>query len=307
MSNDGIYKMNVFIVRTRLQSLIVEKIINIENKNRYILIFCYLNNKHEDDSEYYASYKRIRKNAFFTINIFCSSKISVNFIKFTLAQLSASVTNGKVFLAVIDSYPFALSNKFFPNLEINTFDDGSYNVLKSSVYFTETALARKGIKNIISRIVLPKGGAKYIRNKTKCHYTVFPDLDNIVEKDRIVNLDWKWSELLDSRDLDKLPIHTDTILLGTAFQDFSVIKQKELKEKIIKIIDNVGLYIMHPREENWLEDSKVVKLYSPAEAVLEHIQSTSNNELVVYHIDTTVSYSLKSNKHIRFIDLLIQD
>ena len=64
---------------------------------------------------------------------------------------------------------------------------------------------------------------------------------------------------------------------------------------------------MHPREENWLEDSKVVKLYSPAEAVLEHMQSTSNNELVVYHIDTTVSYSLKSNKHIRFIDLLIQD
>ena len=299
--------MNVFIVRTRLQSLIVEKIINIENKDRYILILCYLDNKYEDDSEYYASYKRIRNNAFFTIDIFCSSKISVNFIKFTLAQLSASVTNGKIFLAVIDSYPFALSSKFFPNLEVNTFDDGSYNVLKSSVYFSETALDRKGIKGLISRMVFPKGGAKYLREKTKCHYTVFPNLDNIVEKERIVNLDWDWSELLDSRDLDKLPMNTNAILLGTAFQDFSIIKQKELKEKIIKIIDNVGLYVMHPREVNWLEDSKVVKLHSPAEAVLEHMQSTTDKELVVYHIDTTVSYSLKNNENIKFIDLLIQD
>ena len=296
--------MDVFIVRTRLQSLIVEKIINVENMSKYIVVFCYLDNKYEDDSEYYTTYKRIRKNAFFTINVFCSSRISVNFTKFALAQLMAFITNGKVFLAVIDSYPFALSNRFFPSLEVNTFDDGSYNVIKSSKYFDETALARKGIKGFISKRVFPNGGAKYLRDRTKRHYTVFPDLENIVEKDRVVNLDWDWSELLDSRDLEKLATNTDTILLGTAFQDFSIKQQVKLKENIMKIIEDVGLYIMHPREEHWLEHSKAVKLHSPAEAVLKYIQSANNNELTVYHIDTTVSYSLKSNKHIRFIDLL---
>ena len=296
--------MDVFIVRTRLQSLIVEKIIAIENKKRYILIICYLDNKYEDEYEYYTTYERNRKNAFFTIDVFCSSRISINFIKFTLAQLSASVTKGKVFLAVIDSYPFAFSNRFFPSLEINTFDDGSYNVIKSSAYFNESALARKGIKGFVSRMVFPSGGAKYLRQKTKRHYTVFPDLDNIVEKDRMVNLDWDWSELLDSRDLDKLPVCTHTILLGTAFQDFSIETQVKLKEKIMKVIDNVGVYIMHPREENWLEHSKVVKLHSPAEAVLKYIQSTNYKALTVYHIDTTVSYSLKKNAYIRFVDLL---
>ncbi|MBB3107748.1 beta-galactosamide-alpha-2,3-sialyltransferase [Psychrobacter luti] len=296
--------MNVFIVRTRLQSLIVEKIINVEDISKYILVFCYLDNKYEDDSEYYTTYKRIRKNAFFTINVFCSSKISVNFTKFFLTQLMASITNGKVFLAVIDSYPFALSNRFFPSLEVNTFDDGSYNVIQSSKYFDETALARKGIKGFISKMVFPSGGAKYLRGRTKRHYTVFPNLDNIVEKDRVVNLDWDWSELLDSRDLDKLLMNTNTILLGTAFQDFSIRQQIKLKKNIMKIIDDVGLYIMHPREESWFENKKAVKLHSPAEAVLKHIQSTNNNELTVYHIDTTVSYSLKGNEHIRFIDLL---
>ena len=275
--------------------------------SKYIVVFCYLDNKYEDDSEYYTTYKKIRKNAFFTISVFCSSRISVNFLKFTVSQLMALITNGKIFLAVIDSYPFALSNIFFPSLEINTFDDGSYNVIKSSAYFNENALARKGVKGFISRKVFPNGGAKYLRDKTKRHYTVFPDLDNIVEKDRVVNLDWDWSELLDSRDLDKLPMNTNAVLLGTAFQDFSIIKQKELKEKIIKIIDNVGLYVMHPREVNWLEDSKVVKLHSPAEAVLEHMHRATDKELVVYHIDTTVSYSLKGNENIKFIDLLIQD
>lgn len=296
--------MDVFIVRTRLQSLIVEKIINVENISRYILVLCYLDNKYEDDSEYYTTYKKIRKNAFFTINVFCSSKISVNFLKFTVSQLMAFITSSKVFLAVIDSYPFALSNIFFPSLEINTFDDGSYNVIQSSAYFNENALARKGVKGFISKMLFPNGGARYLRDKTKRHYTVFPDLDNIVEKDRVVNLDWDWSELLDSRDLDELPMNTNTILLGTAFQDFSIKQQVKLKENIMKIIDDVGLYIMHPREENWLKHSKVVKLHSPAEAVLKYIQSANNNELTVYHIDTTVSYSLKNNKHIRFIDLL---
>lgn len=296
--------MDVFIVRTRLQSLIVEKIINVEKISRYILVLCYLDNKYEDDSEYYTTYKKIRKNAFFTINVFCSSRISVNFLKFTLSQLMALITNGKIFLAVIDSYPFALSNMFFSSLEINTFDDGSYNVIKSSVYFNENALARKGVKGFISRKVFPNGGAKYLRDKTKRHYTVFPDLDNIVEKDRVVNLDWDWSELLDNRDLDKLPMNTDTILLGTAFQDFSIRQQVKLKKNVMKIIDDVGLYIMHPREESWIENAKAVKLHSPAEAVLKYIQSANNNELTVYHIDTTVSYSLKSNEHIRFIDLL---
>ena len=296
--------MDVFIVRTRLQSLIVEKIINVENISKYILVFCYLDNKYEDDSEYYTTYKKIRKNAFFTISVFCSSRISVNFLKFTVLQLMALITNGKIFLAVIDSYPFALSNIFFPSLEINTFDDGSYNVIKSSAYFNENALARKGVKGLISKMVFPNGGAKYLRDKTKRHYTVFPDLDNIVEKDRVVNLDWDWSELLDSRDLDKLPMNTNTILLGTAFQDFSIRQQVKLKKNVMKIIDDVGLYIPHPREESWFENTKVVKLHSPAEAVLKYIQSANNNELTVYHIDTTVSYSLKGNEHIKFIDLL---
>ena len=56
-------------------------------------------------------------------------------------------------------------------------------MIKSSAYFNENALARKGVKGFISKIVFPNGGAKYLRDKTKRHYTVFPDLDNIVEKD----------------------------------------------------------------------------------------------------------------------------
>lgn len=299
--------MNVFIVRTKLQSLIVEKIICDEEKGKYLLVICYLDNKYEDTSEVYDAYKRIKKNALFTMDVFCSSKISVNSLKFFLVQLAAFMTSGKVFLAVIDSYPFALSNRVFPFSEINTFDDGSYNVLKTSRYFSEAALARKGIKGVFSRLIFPKGGARYLRDRTKRHYTVFPDLDNIVEKDRIVNLDWDWTKLLDERDLEKLPATTDIILLGTAFQDFSITKQKNLKDKVIKLIDSAGLYIMHPREEPWLKNSKVVRLYSPAEAILKHIQNNTINDLTVYHFDTTVSYSLKNSEHIKFIDLFFED
>lgn len=299
--------MNIFIVRTRLQSLIIEKIIMIEKVSPYILVICYFDNKNEDAPEVYATYNKIKKSAVFSIDLFANDRFLKNVAKYILIHMIAFLTKGKVFLAGVDSFTFALAAKIFPFSEINTFDDGSYNILKHSKYFCETALARKGIKGVVSKILFPKGGAKYLRNRTKCHYTVFPDLENIVDKDRVIDLQWDWTKLLDQRDLDKLPSKAEVILLGTAFQDFSVDKQKELRKKATELIDNTDLYIMHPREEPWLKSPKIIRLHSPAEAVLKYMQGVTRDKLTVYHYDTTAAYSLRNLENIKFIDLLVDD
>lgn len=296
--------MNVFIVRTRLQSLIVEKIISTEKVNSYILVICYFENKEEDAPEVYVTYENIKKKAIFIIDIFANDNLLKNVTKYLLINLIACLTKGKVFLAGVDSFAFALAAKVFPFSEINTFDDGSYNVLKNSKYFCKTALDRKGIKGLVSRLLFPKGGAKYLRDRTKRHYTVFPDLENIVEQNRVITLEWDWTKLLDERDLDKLPSQAGTILLGTAFQDFNIPKQKKLRDKALELMASTDLYIMHPREKLWLNNSKVIRLHSPAEAVLKYMQGITDDNLTVYHYDTTTAYSLRNHKHIKFIDLL---
>lgn len=297
--------MNIFIVRTRLQALIIEKIISTENKSKYVLVTCYQNNKHEDAPEVYSIYKRIEKNASFSLSILSCDKISINISKYLFIHLLSSITNGKIFLAGIDSYPFAISSRVFPFSTINTFDDGSANFLSYSKYFKETSIDRKGFKGIVSKVFFPKGGAKYLRGRTKCHYTIFPDLKNIVEKDKLVTLEWDWSELLDKRDLDKIPAQSNVIFLGTVFDDFDNFNDSNyLKEKALNLLPSIDLYIMHPREKDWLKSDKAVKLYSPAEAVLKHIESTQKNKLKVYHFNTTAAYSLKNNDKIEFINLL---
>ena len=299
--------MNVFIVRTRLQSLIIEEIISIEKVSPYVLVVCYFDHKNEDAPEVYASYENIKKNAAYSMDIFANDKLFRNVTKYLVVQMIAFLTKGKVFLAGIDSFAFALAAKIFPFTEINTFDDGSYNVLKTSKYFCETALARNGIKGVVSKMIFPKGGAKYLRARTKRHYTVFPNLENIVDKDRVINLQWDWAKLLDQRDLEKLPAQVSTILLGTAFQDFNESKQEKLRQKAVELMASTDLYIMHPREKLWLHHAKVIRLHSPAEAILNYIQGMTGDKLTVYHYDTTVSYSLRNHKNIEFIDLFVDD
>lgn len=299
--------MNVFIVRTRLQSLIIEEIISIEKVSPYILVVCYFDHKNEDAPEVYATYDKIKKEAAFSIDVFASDKFLKNVAKHISMQMIASLTKGKVFLAGVDSFTFALAAKLFPFAQIYTFDDGSYNVQKHSKYFCETPLARPGFRGLISKILFPKGGAKYLRARSKQHYTVFADLENIVEKDRVMTLKWDWSKLLDQRDLDELPAQVSAILLGTAFQDFNECKQVKLRQKAVELMDSTDLYIMHPREKLWLNHAKVIRLSSPAEAVLVYMQRVSKDKLTVYHYDTTAAYSLRNYKDIKFIDLLGDD
>lgn len=299
--------MNIFMVRTRLQSLIIEEILSVEKVSSYILVICYFDHKNEDAPEVYATYDKIKKNAVFSIDVFANDKFLKNFAKYILMQMIASLTKGKVFLAGVDSFTFALAAKLFPFAQINTFDDGSYNVLKTSKYFCETPLARPGLKGLLSKLLFPKGGAKYLRTRSKRHYTVFADLENIVEKDRVMTLQWDWSKLLDQRDLDKLPAQVSAILLGTAFQDFSECQQTKLRQKAVELMASTDLYIMHPREKLWLNHAKVIRLNSPAEAVLNYMQCVSKDGLTVYHYDTTAAYSLRGHKDINFIDLLGDD
>ncbi|WP_041757540.1 glycosyltransferase family 52 [Psychrobacter arcticus] len=297
--------MNIFIVRTRLQALIVEKIIKIESKKLYVLVLCYQDHRYEDATEVYSLYEKVKRNSIFSISVLSIDNISINILKYLCLHVLSFITGGKIFLAGIDSYPFAISAKIFPFSKIITYDDGTANFISNSKYFKDTPLERKGIKGIISKVAFPEGAAKYLRSRTKLHYTIFSGLSNIVEEARLFNLNWDWGELLDERDLKKIPAQTNTILLGTVFHNLS--KREYLQQKVLEIFPSIDLYIMHPRESVWIENVKAVRLHSPAEAILKHIVDRMGLKIKVYHFNSTVAYSLADNTDIEFIDLLVDE
>ena len=295
--------LKIFVVRTRLQALIVNKIIEVseasERKVTYISVFLYQNDKREDAEEVYRLYDVLRRESFFSVNVVSAHGFLNNFIKFFMLKVLAFFLRGQFYLAGIDGYPYALAAKVCRFVKLNTFDDGSANILSHSKYYEEHPLPVGDSKRNLLRKIFPKGCAKYIRGRISKHYTIFPGYKNIVSHEKIEVLDWCWNELLDSRDIKHVNKNISIVVLGTTVHESP---DSNVAEKAaLKALSVSDIYIRHPREGKWVEDTRCINLHSPAEAFLNKL--AIHRKIKVYHFNSTVAYSLSSNKNIVFFDL----
>lgn len=295
--------VNIFIVRTRLQALIAK---NIESeyfpKKKSIFVFTYQYRKDEDLPEVYEVYEKLKLDSFFSIDVVSSHGFLKSFLKFFFLHIFSFVFRSKIHLAGVDSYPFALSAKIFPLSRIRTFDDGAANILDFSKYYSEESISGKGVKKIILRALFPKGCAIYIRERSDRHYTIFKDFSNIIDRKKIINLKWDWSSFLDARDLPILKDGTNNIVLGTPMDDYE--DSEKIQKRAQAALIGCDIYIRHPREKVWAENSRMVQFRSPAESIL--VKLAKKEKISVYHFNSTVAYSLKNHKNIVFIDLIAE-
>jgi hypothetical protein len=295
--------LKVFIIRTRLQALIVKKIIEVikvpGRKFNYISVFLYQHNKEEDTEEVCRLFNNIREASLFSLSVVSAHSFFNNFLKFFMLKILALIFRGQFYFAGVDVYPYALAAKVIPFVKINTFDDGSANILSYSKYYEESSLPAGNLKRNLLRKVFPKGCAKYLRSRTLKHYTIFPGYENIVPHEKVEILDWCWNELLDSRDLKYIDKNTSIVVLGMAIRENPDSDME--KKSSLKALDMADLYIRHPRETKWVEDVRCINLHSPAEAFLSKI--ASYKRIKVYHFNSTVSFSLRDNKNIIFFNL----
>jgi len=292
--------MNVFIVRTRGQALIVNNILDrCDTADKFILVTTYQHLKSEDAQEVYDLYDELKRRAVFSLDIISSHGFVKNFAKFLFLNIVSALSRGKIYLACFDSYPFALSAKVLPFSKIATFDDGSANILARSKYYDERPISGSGIRRCILRTMFPKGGAKYLRDRTTRHYTIFGKLPNVVETARVTQLDWNWDCLFDSRDSVYLSADIQIIVLGTPIHDHN--NPKSLMKKANSALNDCDLYICHPRERAWVKSDKAVRLRGPAEAFLQKL--AKERKIKVLHFNSTVAYALKDSGNIEFINL----
>jgi N-acetyllactosaminide alpha-2,3-sialyltransferase len=269
----------------------------------YGVVFLFQRTRDEDSKLVYDVYENIRKKARFSIDIVQQDGLLRATGKLLLCNLVTFLTGGRTFVAVINNYPFALTTRIFPLVRICTYDDGAHNINLRSPYYSEIPLSGHNLRRRWARVLFPKGCAFWVRKKTRQHFTIFPEAANIVSTDRLFRLSWSWRDFLFEEDLHRLPLVARAILLGAPFDDLAVPQQA--MEKAKAMLDQVDLYIMHPRERAWIDCAKMVRLKSPAEAVLELM--AARGPLTVYHFGSTVGYALRHHHKIKFNDLLNTD
>lgn len=232
---------NLFICLTPYHIFFVLNFIKIKNiKNLDILILndgnCdqakvlhYLNilKDKKDLNSNILNIKLIKKNKFF---------IMLNLIKLFIYFFYKNNIYSNVYIAnIINLYShYILSLLSFK--KIYTFDDGVANLNRNGPYFYPSK------PNFIRRLFV-KYDHNLIREKTACHYTVYNNIENIVDRIEYINvLDSLGNIATRKRDVEIYFIGQPVDKMNT---DIDYKKIEELMDRF-----NITYYFSHPSEKN---------------------------------------------------------
>lgn len=235
---------NIIICTTPLQMLIAHKIIKIKADESFDLLVIA-----QHDNEKYRYYfnrlkKDCKKSLYYTLK-----KGGLGFLDFVrkiyLNKFNKQYDN--VYLSSIDSsycvYILSKSKK----ARIYTFDDGTANISKSSIYYSKITHSLN--KRLIFRLFDMNLSMDNIKANSSLHYTIYKNVPNIIDNTYYINL-------YDDEDFD------NSYTSGKSLNDLKVINiflgqpigevPSSYQEKdLIYLLENtlcINLYFPHPRE-----------------------------------------------------------
>ncbi|MFV5642384.1 glycosyltransferase family 52 [Acinetobacter oleivorans] len=273
---------------TPLQILIAEKIIQSRPTEDFdVIIFALENNQ---KFNYYAEKLKKYAKAYWYSHVAYKSSIYnlINFLKF-IVQFNFNGFNREYdnyYLSSIDSryFQYILSKKTNSS-SVFTFDDGTANIVKTSIYYLRNLNDEK--KNKIFKSL----GIKYfqddIKNMSKLHYTIYPQFENIVENTKEI-------KLFNSNVGNKIRDKSLNIFLGQPYEEFD----SDLStDKIEKLMDqlNINLYFPHPREKNNIKNVEIVdtkKIFE--DYIVDFLDRNEDCYLNIYTFMSSAALNVKS-------------
>jgi len=237
----------LFICATPLQLLIASQILK---KNRYKRNNCHLlyvvhsnNNKH---NYYFNKFS----NLFFKSILLEYDGNPIKAMHYLRTQGLHRFYNS-IYLATISFrfFQFLLSKTTHQTL--NTFDDGTANILPSSTFYVDELGLKRKIKDEIYKLIGNRHPTAYIKEKTVRHYTIYKNTLNIVSSPVFL-------ELFDNESmnpsLSKKSEHA-TVFLGSCID--SIIANEKHRDKLISRLKYFLLnpphqtlyYLPHPLDE----------------------------------------------------------
>lgn len=233
--------MNLIICCTPLQVLIAEKIIDLHPEKAFfgVMLHTVENAKFEF---YKARLKEKCKAGFFSM---LQHSDRVNLLK-EILQLK-SYFKGKVFekafLANLPELHLQFLLSFVRFNELNTFDDGTVNIVKNSPFLKDdpNTFVRKTINFLLGN----KYSTAKLRALSKAHYTIYAGFQNIIENTVAL-------ELISNGSYHNSAEEPINILLGQpVYADDNA--NVALAKKVIEQF-NIDAYFPHPREKYRLDN-----------------------------------------------------
>ena len=299
--------MDIVFVRTKLQAKIVEKLIAQRQINkRFIFVRNYWKNKFEDADQVYEYYERLAEQAFISLSFVEGRGILRNTFLIWSLSILAVISGGKFFFAGINLYSFAISRKINPFLKIYTFDDGSANIRKGTLYYSEKPLPHDNrISRKVVNLILPKGPAFFLRKKINRHFSIFKGKDNIIDKKQICFIDIDIGNQLSKQDIaiiNNLVKSKMTIMIASSAYEHSDNVELYLR---LKYKSKFDLIILHPRDRSDLRFWKNAHYFDGlAESVLFYLlKNPKIINIELYHYNSTALDSIKDNQKLESTNL----
>ena len=234
---------SLVIVRTPLQAWLVKKVLIEESVDKYDLLY-FTRNDSEEDQYYFSTLKLQAEECKY---LFVGPKrfdiISHICFRWMARYWCFDRAYDKVFLASINAHVPNSVATAQEKSELITFDDGAANISILGAYHKQASSLRLSIY----RKLLGAVDIEILKRKISKHYTLYPNLDNIVEKTKLRSVPG-WS----SRARDNNSNNTKTYFIGQPFEEVLTVNQITVIESYLKTLD-IDFYVRHPRERNVLD------------------------------------------------------
>ncbi|GKX51176.1 glycosyltransferase family 52 protein [Budvicia aquatica] len=233
--------MNLFICFTPLQLTLAKKIIeqNSISKNEcYLFYYSYHDNLKEKHHFH-------RYSSDFDRSFYFNERMSLLFLAklYVLAKKLKKID--VLYLSSVDNgiVHFFMSYLNFDIL--NTFDDGTANISKDSVFYIQPK--KSFIKNILHILLGKRFDLKSICKKTSQHYTIYPEFENITNKITPLNLLNYTANNINELDSKK----SINCFLGSIYHEIvtNSIHVNFLEYRVVETVNSLdAIYFPHPRE-----------------------------------------------------------
>ena len=282
--------VNVIFCMTTLQMVIAEKIIEKYPNEKFYAVLISLDKNEKYD--YY--FQRLKSKAYRAYSFYYDGKDrwrNRNFFPIMLelklkANLLPKVKS--IYLSNMDSESIACFINTHPEAEVNTFDDGTKNLIENTsftrddVFYMKNKNQRRFFNIINDGLTITK-----VREKSQKHNTIFKELHNVMDngKRKMVYL-----PLFNASKLKSNIIKKDTIkiLLGTTEEKMKAISEKAVKHYGIKYTSR------HPRQKykldgvETLESKLIIEDY-----ILKEIEKNPNTQYEIYTFFSGAAITMK--------------
>jgi hypothetical protein len=298
--------MDCVIVRTRLQSLIVRRLVEtgvIAAPFHLVLLV------RADGHLIESALEGLLRDAGLVARRTLIQRPPMRFAQmwrlFLRLLIEARRSGGHVYCSNFGWYPLAVALRCLPGYRIRTFDDGTANIQRrDNSFLSEAPSAEAGWRGWVARLLFPKGPALFARSRIERHWTLYPWAQNVVPADRLEPVEIDWSGLMEPEDAVCLPASARRIYVGTVYPEArkrGISGTSEADEA--SLLAWSDLYLPHPRDESAARAPEHLRRY-PAETIISHY--AQRGPLVVAHHNSSAVLPFLHNPAVTLFDLCTQ-